>query len=364
MAGPDALNESLDARIALAQRDGSPRTPDGHFRNTTPRPVAARKRSRWKLMWEVLFRKPPNTRPRAPIPVRKLTRAELDCAPDRSLYRLGHSTLLMKLRGHWWLTDPVFSLRASPVQWAGPRRFHAPPLCIDELPPIRGVILSHDHYDHLDKPAILALAGKVAVFLAPLGVGDRLVEWGIAPAKVHQLGWWQGIEVEGVRCTATPAQHFSGRGLRDGNRTLWCSWVIDDGARRVFFSGDSGYFAGFAEIGRRFGPFDLTLMEAGAYNVEWPYVHMQPEQTVQAHRDLRGRWLLPIHDGTFDLSVHPWFEPFERVLALATAQGIDIATPVMGERIDIAAPHTGRRWWRAVMAQEHSPSPGDAAAHA
>ena len=305
-------------------------------------------------MWEVFFEKPKNTRPRAPIPVHKLTRAALDAAPDRSLYRLGHSTLLMKLRGRWWLTDPVFSRRASPFRWLGPKRFHAPPIAIDELPSIRGVILSHDHYDHLDHAAILALAGKVETFLTPLGVGDRLIEWGIARGKVRQFDWWQGTEVDGVRFTATPAQHFSGRTLRDGNRTLWCSWVIDDGQRRVFFSGDSGYFAGFAEIGRRFGPFDLTLMETGAYNAQWPYVHMRPEQTVQAHEDLVGRWLLPIHNGTFDLSTHPWYEPFERVLALASERAIFIATPAMGERFDIDAPRTGERWWRGVVAQEQT----------
>ena len=214
------------------------------------------------------------------------------------------------------------------------------------------MLLSHDHYDHLDKAAIQALAGKVEVFLAPLGVGDRMSEWGVPKDKIRQFDWWQGTEMDGLRLTFTPTQHFSGRGLRDGNRTLWGSWVIVDGERRVFFSGDSGYFDGFAEIGRRFGPFDLTLMETGAYNVQWPYVHMQPEETVRAHQDLRGRWLLPIHNGTFDLSMHPWFEPFERVLALGDERGIGIATPIMGERIGIDAPHAGERWWRSVIATE------------
>jgi L-ascorbate metabolism protein UlaG (beta-lactamase superfamily) len=346
------MTDSTGSPASNSDSEASLRAGDGRFRNAAPRPALARSKSRWKLMWEAFFGKPANTRPRAPIPVRKLTRAELDAAPDRSLYRLGHSTLLLKLRGRWWLTDPVFSQRASPLSWFGPKRFHAPPITIDALPPIRGVILSHDHYDHLDRAATKALAGKVEVFLTPLGVGDRLVEWGIPQDKVRQFDWWQGIDVDGVYFTATPAQHFSGRGLHDGNRTLWCSWVIDDGGCRVFFSGDSGYFAGFAEIGRRFGPFDLTLMETGAYNVEWPYVHMQPEQTVQAHRDLRGDWLLPIHNGTFDLSMHAWFEPFERVLALGNAHGIGIATPVMGERFAIDAPRAGERWWRDVVEQE------------
>ena len=345
------MTASLCLRAPIGDYATSRQFADGQFRNTVPKPAATAEPG-GKTMWDFLFNKPKNTVPHAPIPVYKLTRAELDAAPDRSLYRLGHSTILIKLRGQWWLTDPVFAERASPVQWLGPKRFHAPPIALDELPSIRGVLLSHDHYDHLDKAAIQALAGKVGVFLAPLGVGDRLVDWGVPRDKVRQFDWWQGIGIDGVKLTLTPTQHFSGRGLRDGNRTLWGSWVIDDGDKRVFFSGDSGYFPGFAEIGRRFGPFDLTLMETGAYNLQWPYVHMQPEQTVQAHQDLRGGWLLPIHNGTFDLSMHPWSEPFERVLALGDARGIGIATPIMGERIDIAAPHAGERWWRGVLAQE------------
>lgn len=351
LIGLIALTASLCLHASVGDYANSTQFVDGKFRNATPKPANVAEPGA-KVMWDFFFNKPDNTEPHAPIPVHALTRAELDAAPDRSLYRLGHSTILMKLRGHWWLTDPVFSERASPVQWAGPKRFHAPPIALDDLPPIRGVLLSHDHYDHLDKVAIQALAGKVDVFLTPLGVGDRLLEWGVPKDKIRQFDWWQGTDIAGVRLTFTPAQHFSGRGLRDGNRTLWGSWVIDDGERRVFFSGDSGYFDGFAEIGRRFGPFDLTLMETGAYNVQWPYVHMQPEETVRAHQDLRGRWLLPIHNGTFDLSMHPWFEPFERVLALGDERGIGIATPIMGERIDFDAPHAGERWWRSVVAVE------------
>lgn len=345
------MTASRCLRAPIGDYAASPQTTAGFFRNTTPKPAASPDPDA-KTMWDFFFNKPENTQPRAPIPVHRLTRAELDAAPDRSLYRLGHSTVLMKLRGQWWITDPVFSLRASPVQWLGPKRFHAPPIALEELPPIRGVLLSHDHYDHLDKAAIRALAAKTDVFLAPLGVGDRLVDWGIAKDKVRQFDWWQDVAVDGVRFAFTPAQHFSGRGLRDGNRTLWGSWVIDDGDTRVFFSGDSGYFAGFAEIGRRFGPFDLTLMETGAYNTQWPYVHMQPGQTVQAHVDLRGRWLLPIHNGTFDLAMHAWWEPFERVLALGAERGIAVATPIMGERLGIDSPRAGERWWRSVMAQE------------
>ena len=258
----------------------------------------------------------------------------------------------MKLRGGWWITDPVFAERASPFSFAGPKRFHAPPISIAELPALQGVLLSHDHYDHLDSHAVMQLEGKTQVFLCTLGVGDRLVSLGIPPEKVQQYDWWQGTEVNGVRFTATPAQHFSGRGLGDGNRTLWASWVIETGEQRVFFSGDTGYFSGFAEIGKRFGPFDLTLMETGAYNESWPYVHMHPEQTVQAHVDLGGRWLLPIHNGTFDLSMHAWWDPFERVVELSQQRGIPLTTPMMGERLNIAAPHAGSHWWQPLMHEQ------------
>jgi L-ascorbate metabolism protein UlaG (beta-lactamase superfamily) len=301
-----------------------------------------------KVMWDFFFNKPRNTEPHAPVPVHVLTRAELDAAPDRSLYRLGHSTILMKLRGAWWLTDPVFSERASPVQWAGPKRFHAPPIAIADLPPIKGVILSHDHFDHLDHAAILELAPKVEVFITPLGVGERLVGWGIDAAKVRQLDWWQQTTVHGVQLVATPAQHFSGRSLSDGDRTLWASWVIVAGDLRLFFSGDTGYHADFKAIGDRFGPFDVTLLETGAYDKEWPEVHMQPEETLQAHLDLRGRWLMPVHNGTFDLALHPWHEPFDRILDLAAAHGVRLATPQMGERLALDAPQPGKRWWTSV----------------
>lgn len=299
-----------------------------------------------RVWWNFLFNKPAGTTPERPLPVQAITPAELLAAPDGSLYRLGHSTVLFKLKGKFWITDPVFSERASPVQWLGPKRFHAPPISIDELPPIEAVILSHDHYDHLDHASILQLREKTAHFLAPRGVGDILVDWGVDPAKVQQFSWWQFTELSGVRLVATPAQHFSGRTLWDRNRTLWSSWVILAGEQRIFFGADSGYFDGFKTIGERFGPFDLTLLEAGAYDTRWTAIHMLPEQTVQAHQDLRGRWLLPIHNGTFDLAFHTWDQPFDRVLQAAKQQGVSVTTPVMGERIDLQNVQTGRPWWR------------------
>lgn len=332
----------------------SSRQEQGHYRNH----AAVRREGLGKtlrIFWNMVFRKPRNTRPSGVIPVQALTREQLLAAPDRSVYRLGHSTVLLKLRGKFWLTDPVFAERASPVQWAGPRRFHQPPISLEALPPIEAVILSHDHYDHLDHESILKLADKTRFFLAPLGVGDTLIKWGVDARKVRQLDWWQGTEVDGIRFIATPSQHFSGRGLFDGNTTLWASWVMVDGDKRIFFSGDTGYFDGFKRIGERYGPFDLTLMETGAYNVDWPHIHMQPEQTLQAHIDLKGRWLLPIHNGTFDLAMHAWHEPFDRILALSWERNVYITTPRMGEAFKLMQPQHGDAWWFEV---EHEVSEG------
>ena len=355
------LLSAAKTTLPLATYEGSPQFADGVFRNPVPKPADGVRKT-LGIIWNVLLNKPADATPKAAPPVLALTRAQLEAAPDRSLFRLGHSTMLIKLRGGFWITDPVFAERASPVQWMGPKRFHAPPIALAVLPPLRGVILSHDHYDHLDRDTVVQLAKTADVFLTPLGVGDRLVAWGVAPEKVRQFDWWQGTSIDGVQFTATPAQHFSGRGLFDGNKTLWASWVIVDAARRdvvddselrVFFSGDTGYFDGFKEIGRRFGPFDVTLMETGAYDPQWPYVHMQPEQTVQAHQDLRGRWLLPVHNGTFDLAMHGWTEPFERVSALAAERGIALTTPRMGERLDLSAPHAAMPWWRETEDVSH-----------
>jgi L-ascorbate metabolism protein UlaG (beta-lactamase superfamily) len=344
---------SQPSQPAADKYRASPQRHAGRFQNPAARPAQSLGKT-LRIIWNALFHKPTGTRPTAPLPVQPLTRSQLDAAPDRSLFRLGHSTMLIKLRGGWWLTDPVFAERASPFQWMGPKRFHQPPIALQELPPVRGVILSHDHYDHLDRQTIQHLANTTDVFLTPLGVGDRLIEWGVDGAKVTQLDWWQSVEIDGLRLTATPAQHFSGRSPFDGNSTLWASWVIADDDLRVFFSGDTGYFDGFKTIGERLGPFDITLMETGAYDAQWPYVHMQPEQTVQAHADLRGRWLMPVHNGTFDLAMHPWQEPFERVVSLAAERNIPLATPRMGERLDLAAPHSGERWWRKTESAEQA----------
>ncbi|SDV50644.1 MBL fold metallo-hydrolase [Chitinasiproducens palmae] len=337
---------------AGARRADSPQFDGRRFRNRTARPsLGATGFAR--LLWDFMFHKSAMSVPKTALQIMRLTRADLIAAPERSLFRLGHSTVLLKLRSGFWITDPVFAERASPFRSMGPRRFHAPPISLDELPPLKGVILSHDHYDHLDRDAVAALAGKTDVFLAPLGVGDRLLAWGVPPAKVRQFDWWQQTEIEGLRLALTPSQHFSGRGVLDGDTTLWASWVLieppgpsGESEFRLFFSGDSGYFEGFKEIGRRFGPFDVTLVENGAYNERWRFVHMVPEETLQAHLDLRGRRLMPIHNGTFDLAMHAWNEPLERITALAAEHGVSLLTPRIGERVDLSEPAATLPWWR------------------
>lgn len=318
---------------------------DGRFQNYAQRPTLGFWKH-MKLYWTFFFDKPVGTVPDRVIPVRPLTRDALLAAPDNSVYRLGHSSLLLKMHDKFWLTDPVFSERASPAQWFGPKRFHAPPISVEELPPIEAVLLSHDHYDHLDHAAILALATKTQHFIAPLGVGKRLNDWGIPLQQIRELDWWQSTEIDGIRFVATPAQHFSGRSLSDGDKTLWASWSILDQNFRLFFSGDSGYFRGFKEIGERFGPFDMTFLETGAYDEKWAFVHMQPGETLQAFKDLQGKWLFPIHNGTFDLAMHVWDDPFEQISALSDAEQLLLSTPQMGERVGFLDPHSGSRWWR------------------
>ncbi len=316
---------------------------DGHFQNHVPRPKLSIGETLG--MWYDFLFKPADTVPDRVIPVQPLTQAELLAAPDNSVWRLGHSSLLLKLSGKFWLTDPVFSERASPVQWFGPKRWHEPPITLNELPPIEAVILSHNHYDHLDHAGILALQDKVGYFIAPLGVGATLLDWGVPVAKVRELDWWQEITLDEVRLVATPAQHFSGRGILDSDRSLWASWVIQAPGLNLFFSGDSGYFDGFRQIGKQYGPFDIAFLETGAYDKRWEHVHMWPGQTAQAFHDLGATWLFPIHNGTFDLGLHSWNDPFEQISTLAAAQGIALTTPPMGQRLDLLAPHAGSAWW-------------------
>lgn len=328
----------------MRERSKSAQYSDGKFHNLHPSQEISFLSS-MKVFWKFFTEKDKNSEPGQPIDTVALTQKHLQQAPDLSLWRLGHSTLLMKLAGKFWLTDPVYAERASPFGFVGPKRFHAPPIALENLPEIEAVILSHDHYDHLDEQTVIALEPRVKRYLAPLGVGDRLIAWGIPTDKVKQFDWWEEIQIGAIRFIAAPAQHFSGRSLGDRNSTLWSSWVILAPEIRLFFGGDSGFFDGFKTIGDRFGPFDLTLLENGAYNQAWADIHMFPEQTVQAHIDLQGRQLVPIHNGTFDLSLHGWTEPLEGISRIAAERNVALSTPRIGERLDLRHPEHATAWW-------------------
>ncbi|MCG9788301.1 MBL fold metallo-hydrolase [Vibrio mediterranei] len=279
------------------------------------------------------------------LPVHVMTSQQLLSEQQDVVYRLGHSSVIMKLDGQLVMADPVFSDRASPVQWAGPKRFHKTPISLEDLPQIDVVIISHDHYDHLDKASVKALVDKVNHFVVPLKVGDYLVKWGVPKNKVTELAWWESHDVNGITYTLTPTQHFSGRGLTDRDSTLWGSWVINSQQANVFFSGDSGYFGGFAEIGEKYGPFDFTMIETGAYNKLWSQIHMFPEQSVQAHIDVKGKVMMPIHNSTFDLSMHDWHEPMNRALEISQERGVTMVSPEIGQRLEIHNPMPVNQWW-------------------
>lgn len=344
LASPAAQAEDCDPRLTSSPRFNAATC---RFENA-PNPHARPTRSGWDIWTRQLFGQREGTEPIDPIPVRRLDRAALDALDPAATHiiRLGHSSHLMRLAGRWWLIDPVFGERASPVSWAGPKRFHAPPLSVDELPPIEALVLSHDHYDHLDAYTIEALKDRVQHYLVPLGVGERLRRLGVAPERIREFDWWQDAAVAGVVATATPAHHFSGRSLWDRDSTLWASWVLRVGEQRIYFSGDSAYFPGFREIGQRLGPFDIALMENGAYDAYWPSSHMTPEETVQAFKDLGAKTLYLVHNSTFALAFHAWREPMDRVATMARRDGIDLATPVIGEVLTLGQPRRNQLWWQ------------------
>jgi L-ascorbate metabolism protein UlaG (beta-lactamase superfamily) len=258
----------------------------------------------------------------------------------------GHSTVILNIAGAIILTDPVFSKRVSPLPFIGSRSFpYSSAPKIEELPDIDFVLLSHDHYDHLDYPSIVKIKNRVKYFLTPLGVSADLINWGVPREKIIELDWWESRSIGAITFTCAPARHFSGRKLIDSYQTLWCSWVLVAGSHRLFFGGDSGYGEHYRKIGERYGPFDLAMLECGQFNDYWRYVHELPEQVMIACSDLRGKKLLPLHWGKFCISLHGWKEPIEKLLSHANGRGNDIIAPQIGEIIDLASPVKMIRWW-------------------
>ncbi len=288
--------------------------------------------------------------PAEPLPMDTIDPAVYDTPPPTGLRLswMGHSTFLIEIDGQTILTDPVWGPRASPATWVGPARFHPPPIAIDDLPPLDAVIISHDHYDHLDYPSVRALADRDVVFHVPLGVGSHLAYWGIPDDRIREYDWWDTVDLGEVTLAATPSRHFSGRAPWWDKSTLWCSWSMVGPQNRAFFSGDSALFPGFADIGERYGPFDVALVENGAYNALWRDVHLGPEQAVAAFKMVRGELLVPIHWGTFNLAHHAWTEPAERIIAAAEAAGVEVFVPRVGQVFEPTTRPKWTRWWPEV----------------
>jgi L-ascorbate metabolism protein UlaG (beta-lactamase superfamily) len=246
------------------------------------------------------------------------------------------------------LLDPVWGHRVSPSPVFGPTRLHPAPVPLEDLPPVDAVLISHDHYDHLDLPTVRELLRtQTAPFVVPLGIGQHLRKWHVPEDRIVELDWDGEHTVGGLTLTCTEARHFSGRYFHR-DTTLWASWAITGPRHRVFFGGDTGYTPAFAGIGARFGPFDLTLLPIGAYNDAWHAIHMDPEEAMRAHGDLGGRVLLPIHWATFNLAFHRWAEPVQRLLAAAERVGGQVVVPLPGQRIDVLDPPELHDWWTAV----------------
>lgn len=281
------------------------------------------------------------------VPAHKLgpftTDANIYKSPPSSGLRItwiGHSTLLIEIDGVRILTDPVWSKRASFTELAGPKRFFDAPIKLTDLPPLNAVIISHDHFDHLDPQAVKQLTN--IPFYCPLGVGKYLTSWGVT--KVTEMDWTDSAIIStNCELTALPARHFSGRSLFNRNETLWCSYMIKTNAHTIYHGADSGYYGGFKEIGEVYGPFDLTTLEIGAYNENWADIHMGPANAIKAHLDLKGKLMMPIHWGTFNLALHAWKEPVEDLLKYATENNVKLFLPKPGQPTEVAE-YTSN-WW-------------------
>jgi L-ascorbate metabolism protein UlaG (beta-lactamase superfamily) len=329
---------------------------DGRFHNPT-RGVPVVRGNGWALTREFFFGGKRRV-PSAPVPVHSpLEHWARRADSDLRITWLGHSTMLIESGRVRVLTDPVFGDRVSPVSFAGPRRIHPVPASIAQLPILDAILVSHDHLDHLCKTSMQELAKLRVPVITSLGVGAHLERLGVE--TIVELDWWEHHALLGgdLRFTAVPAHHFSGRSLTDRNATLWSSWVIETARHRLFFSGDTGLHDGMTTIAERMGPFDLTMLEIGAWNPAWGDIHLGPANALRAFDRLGGGTLLPMHWGTFDLGLHPWDEPAEMLFALAQGTNARVLTPRLGRPFEPAHCEAPSPWWRAVRAPSAALAP-------
>jgi L-ascorbate metabolism protein UlaG (beta-lactamase superfamily) len=341
--------------LRLERMAASPRWLEGSFRNVYPIPPGLRDTNVPKPTLSEFLCGGPRRVPSRPLPSINPIAAWTK-APQTGLRAtwLGHSTVLIEIDGFRVLTDPVWGPRASPSRLAGPKRFQPVPVALRAMPPVDLVLISHDHYDHLDYPTIRELAGTDVPFVTSLGVGAHLEAWGVASHRISELDWWESHTLASsgraseLTITAAPSQHFSGRGLKDRNTTLWSSLVIRTAKHSVFFSGDTGLTNEYATIRERFGRFDLVMLEVGAFHPSWGDIHLGPEHALQAHTLLGGGAFLPVHWGTFSLAIHDWDEPAETLLALGPKQRAQLVMPRLGEAVEPSRVDAVVPWWRDV----------------
>ena len=332
----------------------SPRFSDGLFRNTSGVGPNFKKGSTLPVMREFLF----GGRRRVPVaPLPSVSPLEAWSKPSDTGLRatwLGHSTLLLEIDGVRVLTDPVWSRRVSPSRLVGPRRFQPVPVPISQLPALDAVIISHDHYDHLDYPSIVELICQDVPFYTSLGVGAHLEAWGVPPARITELDWWERAELPNAdfQITAAPSQHFSGRAAADRNRTLWSSFALQGPRHRAFFSGDTGLTPEYEEIARRLGPFNLVMLEIGAFHPAWGHIHLGPDNALRALKLLGGGSFLPVHWGTFDLAIHDWDQPAERLIELAPRLDTHLVMPMLGAAVEPSRVEDVETWWRTISVLE------------
>lgn len=316
------------------------------FQNPVPT-INGIKGSGWKLFMQYMTNKA-EVIPKKRVGPFKTDTSVYQKNPDTGLRVtwMGHSGLLIEIDGTRILTDPVWSSRASFVNFAGPKRFFSAPVDIDKLPELDAIIISHDHYDHLDKPTIKKLANTNIPFYTTLGVSAILQKWGINKSRITEMDWMDSVSInKDCTITALPTRHFSGRGVRNRNQTLWASFVIKTSGHNIYYGADSGWHPGFAEIGEAFGPFDLTMLEIGAYGDSWPDIHMGPIHAINAHLALKGKVMMPIHWGTFNLALHDWREPVERLEKYAREKDITYILPAPGKPHQIDGRYHNSKWW-------------------